>query len=93
MRLFYANTVGYWLPYKIWQDEIHDKQKQIYEKPASLSCQKNMIDKKTAKRFERLLKILKEEDNNIKERARQTNKIRENTILRSLEDREDKEDK
>jgi len=52
-----------------------------------------MIDKKTAKRFERLLKILKEEDNNIKERARQTNKIRENTILRSLEDREDKEDK
>jgi ActR/RegA family two-component response regulator len=52
-----------------------------------------MIDKKTAKRFERLLKMLKEEDNNIKERARQTNKIRENTILRSLEDREDKEDK
>ncbi len=52
-----------------------------------------MIDKKIAKRFERLLKILKEEDNNIKERVRQTNKIRENTILRSLEDREDKEDK
>jgi hypothetical protein len=23
---------------KIWQDEIHDKRKQIYEKPASLSC-------------------------------------------------------
>ena len=51
-----------------------------------------MIDKKTAKRFERLLKILKEEDNNIKERVRQTNKIRENLILRSLEDREDKDD-
>ena len=48
-----------------------------------------MIDKKTAKRFERLLKILKEEDNNIKERTRQTNKIRENLILRSLEDKKD----
>ena len=54
---------------------------------------KIMIDKKTAERYKDLLKMLKEEDNNIKERVRQTNKIRENTILRSLEDREDKEDK
>jgi len=89
MRLFYANTVGYWLPYKIWQDEIHDKQKQIYEKPASLSCQKNMIDKKIAKRYKDLLKTLKEENNNIQERVKRTNKIRENLILRSLEDKED----
>jgi hypothetical protein len=48
-----------------------------------------MIDKKTAKRFERLLKILKEEDNNIKERVKCTNKKRENLILRSLEDKKD----
>jgi hypothetical protein len=48
-----------------------------------------MIDKKTAKRFERLLKILKEEDNNIKERAKRNNKVRENLILRSLEDKKD----
>jgi len=51
-----------------------------------------MIDKKTAERYKDLLKILKEEDNNIKERVRQTNKKRENSILRSLEDREDKDD-
>ena len=50
---------------------------------------KIMIDKKTAKRFERLLKILKEEDNNIKERAKRNNKVRENLILRSLEDKKD----
>ena len=48
-----------------------------------------MIDKKTAKRFERLLKILKEEDNNIKERTKRNNKVRENLILRSLEDKKD----
>lgn len=48
-----------------------------------------MIDKKTAERYKDLLKMLKEEDNNIKERVRQTNKIRENTILRSLEDKKD----
>ena len=51
-----------------------------------------MLDKKTAERYKDLLKILKEEDNNIKERVRQTNKKRENSILRSLEDREDKDD-
>jgi hypothetical protein len=48
-----------------------------------------MIDKKTAELYKDLLKMLKEEDNNIKERARQTNKIRENTILRRLEDKDD----
>ena len=48
-----------------------------------------MIDKKTAERYKDLLKMLKEEDNNIKERVRQTNKIRENTILRKLEDKDD----
>jgi len=34
-----VNTI--WLATAIpinWQDEIHDKRKQIYEKPASLSC-------------------------------------------------------
>jgi|DEB0MinimDraft_10_1074344.scaffolds.fasta_scaffold219336_2 ribosome recycling factor len=51
-----------------------------------------MLDKKTAERYKDLLKMLKEEDNNIKERVRQINKIRENTILRSLEDKEDKDD-
>tara|TARA_R100001463_G_scaffold27257_1_gene63291 strand:+ start:72 stop:221 length:150 start_codon:yes stop_codon:yes gene_type:complete len=48
-----------------------------------------MIDKKTAELYKDLLKMLKEEDNNIKERARKTNKIRENLILRSLEDKKD----
>jgi len=48
-----------------------------------------MIDKKTAERYKDLLKMLKEEDNNIKERVRQTNKRRENLILRSLEDKKD----
>jgi hypothetical protein len=48
-----------------------------------------MIDKKIAERYKDLLKMLKEEDNNIKERVRQTNKIRENLILRSLEDKKD----
>jgi hypothetical protein len=52
-----------------------------------------MIDKKTAELYKDLLKMLKEEDNNIKERAKRNNKVRENLILRSLEDREDKEDK
>jgi hypothetical protein len=51
-----------------------------------------MIDKKTAERYKDLLKMLKEEDNNIKELARRNNKIRENTILRRLEDKEDKDD-
>ena len=51
-----------------------------------------MIDKKTAELYKDLLKMLKEEDNNIKERVRQTNKKRENSILLSLEDREDKDD-
>ena len=55
-------------------------------------AQKIMLDKKTAERYKDLLKMLKEEDNNIKERVRQINKIRENTILRSLEDKEDKDD-
>ena len=52
-----------------------------------------MIDKKIAKRYKDLLKVLNEENNNLKERAKRNNKIRENLILRSLEDREDKEDK
>jgi len=48
-----------------------------------------VIDKKTAERYKDLLKMLKEEDNNIKERVKQTNKKRENSILRSLEDKKD----
>jgi len=51
-----------------------------------------MIDKKIAKRYKDLLKTLNEENNNLKERAKRNNKIRENLILRSLEDREDKDD-
>lgn len=48
-----------------------------------------MIDKKIAKRYKDLLKVLNEENNNLKERAKRNNKIRENLILRSLEDRKD----
>jgi hypothetical protein len=48
-----------------------------------------MIDKKIAKRYKDLLKTLKEENDNIQERVKRTNKIRENLILRSLEDKED----
>jgi len=51
-----------------------------------------MINKKIAKRYEDLLKILNEENNNLKELAKRNNKIRENLILRSLEDKEDKDD-
>tara|TARA_Y100000004_G_scaffold66662_1_gene74701 strand:+ start:912 stop:1058 length:147 start_codon:yes stop_codon:yes gene_type:complete len=48
-----------------------------------------MINKKIAKRYEDLLKILNEENNNLKELAKRNNKIRENLILRSLEDKKD----
>ena len=48
-----------------------------------------MINKKIAKRYKDLLKTLKEENNNLKERAKRNNKIRENLILRSLEDKKD----
>ena len=48
-----------------------------------------MINKKISKRYKDLLKILNEENNNIKERAKRNNKIRENLILRSLEDKKD----
>lgn len=48
-----------------------------------------MIDKKIAKRYKDLLKVLNEENNNLKERAKRNNKIRENLILRSLEDKRD----
>jgi len=48
-----------------------------------------MIDKKIAKRYKDLLKVLNEENNNLKERAKSNNKIRENLILRSLEDKKD----
>lgn len=51
-----------------------------------------MIDKKIAERYKDLLKTLKEENDNIQERVKRTNKIRENLILRSLEDKEDKDD-
>lgn len=51
-----------------------------------------MINKKIAKKYKDLLKVLNEENNNLKERAKRNNKIRENLILRSLEDREDKDD-
>ena len=48
-----------------------------------------MINKEIAERYKDLLKTLKEENNNLKERAKRNNKIRENLILRSLEDRKD----
>ena len=48
-----------------------------------------MINKKMSKRYKDLLKILNEENNNLKERAKRNNKIRENLILRSLEDKKD----
>ena len=48
-----------------------------------------MIDKKIAKRYKDLLKVLNEENNNLKKRAKRNNKIRENLILRSLEDKKD----
>ena len=48
-----------------------------------------MINKKIAKRYKDLLKTLKEENDNIQERVKRTNKIRENLILRSLEDKDD----
>lgn len=51
-----------------------------------------MIDKKIAERYKDLLKTLKEENDNIQERVKRTNKIRENLILRSLEDKEDRDD-
>ena len=50
-----------------------------------------MIDKKIYKRYKDLLKVLQKENNNIKEQAKRNNKIRENLILRRLEDIEDKE--
>lgn len=46
-----------------------------------------MINKKIAKRYKDLLKTLNEENNNLKELAKRNNKIRENLILRSLEDK------
>ena len=48
-----------------------------------------MINKKIAERYKDLLKTLKEENDNIQERVKRTNKIRENLILRSLEDKKD----
>ena len=48
-----------------------------------------MINKKIAKQYKDLLKILNQENNNLKERAKRNNKIRENLILRSLEDKDD----
>tara|TARA_R100000353_G_scaffold27404_2_gene23096 strand:+ start:1018 stop:1170 length:153 start_codon:yes stop_codon:yes gene_type:complete len=48
-----------------------------------------MINKEIAERYKDLLKTLKEENNNLKERAKRNNKIRENLILRSLEDKKD----
>jgi len=56
-----------------------------------VSPTKIMIDKKIYKRYKDLLKVLQKENNNIKEQAKRNNKIRENLILRRLEDIEDKE--
>lgn len=56
-----------------------------------VSPTKIMIDKKIYKRYKDLLKVLQKENNNIKEQAKRNNKIRENLILRKLEDIEDKE--
>tara|TARA_B100000424_G_C22607848_1_gene339010 strand:- start:220 stop:372 length:153 start_codon:yes stop_codon:yes gene_type:complete len=48
-----------------------------------------MINKEIAERYKDLLKTLREENNNLRERAKRNNKIRENLILRSLEDKKD----
>ena len=48
-----------------------------------------MINKKIAKQYKDLLKTLNQENNNIQERTKRNNKIRENLILRSLEDKKD----
>ena len=48
-----------------------------------------MINKKIAKQYKDLLKTLNKENNSLKERAKRNNKIRENLILRSLEDKKD----
>jgi|TARA_B100001094_G_C17991029_1_gene700207 hypothetical protein len=49
-----------------------------------------MIDKKTYKKYKKLLDMLKEEDNNLKKYRLLDKKNREKHILRSLEDKEDK---
>tara|TARA_R100000231_G_C5297337_1_gene156469 strand:- start:266 stop:427 length:162 start_codon:yes stop_codon:yes gene_type:complete len=48
-----------------------------------------MINKKIAKQYESLLKMLKKEDDKLKEQRRINQKNRENYILRSLEDKHD----
>jgi hypothetical protein len=55
-----------------------------------VSPTKIMIDKKTYKKYKRLLDMLKEEDNKLKEQRRLNIKDRDKHILRSLEDKEDK---
>lgn len=48
-----------------------------------------MIDKKIAKKYKKLLLSLREEDNALKQRIKRNEKIRENLILRKLEDKDD----
>jgi len=52
---------------------------------------KIMIDKKTYKKYKRLLDMLKKEDDKLKELRKINHKNQENYILRKLEDREDKD--
>ena len=55
-----------------------------------VSPTKIMMDKKTYKKYKRLLDILKKEDDKLKEQRRLNIKDRDKYILRSLEDKEDK---
>jgi len=48
-----------------------------------------MIDKKTAKKYKRLLILLKKEDDKLKELREINQKDRENYILRSCEEKKD----
>jgi hypothetical protein len=48
-----------------------------------------MIDKKIKKKYKKLLLTLRAEDNAIKQRRKRNEKIRENLILRKLEDKND----
>lgn len=49
-----------------------------------------MINKKIAKKYKRLLILLKKEDDKLKEVRLLNEENREKSILRSLEDKEDK---
>tara|TARA_Y100000401_G_scaffold117369_1_gene125897 strand:+ start:838 stop:999 length:162 start_codon:yes stop_codon:yes gene_type:complete len=52
-----------------------------------------MINKKIAKKYKSLLKMLKEEDDKLMELRKINQEHRENYILRSLEDKDDEKSK